>query len=84
MNKKHTKFYIFFQLSPVHTSNFIFEQSLLNEVTTRLSFLKMSQLIFSAKYFESYFNLNSVTFIGTPSIVNPTTVMRNDIKKTES
>ena len=42
---------------PVHTCKFIIEQSLPNYVTTCLSFLKISKLIFSAKYFESYFNL---------------------------
>ena len=62
MKKKLTKFYIFFLLSPVHTSKFIFEQSLPNQVTTCLSFLKISKLIFSAKYFESYFYLKLVHF----------------------
>ena len=41
MNKKLTKFYTFFQLFPVHTSKFIFEQSLPNLVTACLSFLKI-------------------------------------------
>ena len=57
MNKKLTKFYIFFWLSPVHTSNIMFVQSLPNYVTTCLSFLKISKLIFLAKYSESFFSL---------------------------
>ena len=56
MNKT-LNFISFSNLSPVHTSKFIFKQSLPNQVTTCLSFLKISKLIFSAKYFESYFNL---------------------------
>ena len=57
MNKKRALVYAFFKLSPVHTSKFIVEQSLLNLVTTCFSFLKISDLIFSAKYFERYFIL---------------------------
>ena len=65
--EKLIKFYTFLQLSPVHTNKFIFEHSLPTyKVTTCLSFLKISKLIFAAKYIESYFNLKLCHLLGHP------------------